>query len=134
MCLNAHELFDGLDLWFEATVRVLRVWLGSISLTSRLQNVPNTYKVCSSHPANLRVFSPIPTEVTFKSTDSLIPLPNAHYLKVHAACAKVAHLSGAAEYLETILDEWEERPVLASDGGSAEMLSFVLARAVVAAR
>lgn len=84
----------------------------------------------SNDPENLKVFSQIPTEVTFKSTNPSIPLPNAHYLKVHAACAKVAHLSGVAEYLETILDEWEERPVLAGDGGSAEMLSFVLARGV----
>ncbi|KAG8947556.1 hypothetical protein FRC04_010606 [Tulasnella sp. 424] len=70
MSLTTHELFDRLELWFEATI--------------------------------------------------------------HAACVKVAHLSGAARYLEIILKEWEERPVLGSDGGSADMLSFLLARAVIA--
>lgn len=79
----------------------------------------------------LLVDPPIPPQVTLASTDPLIALPNSHYLRIHAACAKVAHLSGAAEYLETILHEWEERPVLASDGGSADVLSFLLARAAL---
>ncbi|KIO15597.1 hypothetical protein M407DRAFT_237050 [Tulasnella calospora MUT 4182] len=111
MCLSAHELFDKLELWFEAT------------------NVPNTYNMCSNDEGNFELVNPpVLRQVTLSSTSDLIPLPNSHYLRIHAACAKVAHLSGAAEYLETILDEWEERPVLASDGGSADMLSFLLAR------
>ncbi|KAG8919217.1 hypothetical protein FRC01_001407 [Tulasnella sp. 417] len=116
MSLNAHELFDRLQLWFEAT------------------DVPNTYNLCSNDEANFGFLYPLKSrQVTLTSTDQMIPVPNSHYLKIHAACAKVAHLSGAAEYLETILNESEERPVLASDGGSADMLSFLLARTVVAA-
>ncbi|KIO21020.1 hypothetical protein M407DRAFT_219453 [Tulasnella calospora MUT 4182] len=111
MCSSAHELFDRLQLWFEAT------------------DAPNTYNMCSNDEGNFNlVLPPILRQVTLKSTNPSIPLPNSDYLRIHAACAKVAHLSGAAEYLETILNEWEERPVLASDGGSADMLSFLLAR------
>ncbi|KAG8925239.1 hypothetical protein FRC00_004177 [Tulasnella sp. 408] len=112
MCESAHKLFDQLQLWFEAT------------------DVPNTYNICTNNKGNFAlVDSPVPRQVTFESTNTSISLPNSHYLRIHAACAKVARLSGAAEYLETILNEWEERPVLASDGGSADMLSFLLARA-----
>ncbi|KAG9044207.1 hypothetical protein FS837_008621 [Tulasnella sp. UAMH 9824] len=113
MCTSAHKLFDQLKLWFEAT------------------DVPNTYSICTNNKGNfVLVNPPVPPQVTFESTDPSIPLPNSHHLRIHAACAKVAHLSGAAEYFETILNEWEERPVLASDGGSADMLSFLLARAL----
>ncbi|KIO25599.1 hypothetical protein M407DRAFT_75508 [Tulasnella calospora MUT 4182] len=116
MVHSAHDLFDKLQLWFEAT------------------DVPNTYNMRSNREGNFRlVLPPIRRQVTLTSTNPSIPLPNSNYLKIHAACAKVAHLSGAAEYLETILNEWEERPVLASDGGSADILSFLLSRAMVAA-
>ncbi|KAG8964631.1 hypothetical protein FRC05_003744 [Tulasnella sp. 425] len=115
MCFSAHDLFDNLELWFEAT------------------GDPNTYKICSNDPRNFDlVLPPIPPQVTLQSTNPSIPLPNSHFLRIHAACARIAHLSGAAEYWETILEEWEERAVLASDGGSADMLSFLLARAVAA--
>lgn len=116
MCFSAHDLFDKLELWFEAT------------------DAPNTYKMRSNNPRFLEIcYPPIPPQVTLQSTDPLIPLPNSHFLRIHAACARIAHLSGAAEYWETILEEWEERPVLASDGGSADMLSFLLAHVAVAA-
>jgi len=29
----------------------------------------------------------------------LLPLPNPAYLNLHAACCRIAHMSGAAEYL-----------------------------------
>ncbi|KAG8894538.1 hypothetical protein FRC00_008795 [Tulasnella sp. 408] len=115
MSLDVRELFGTLQLWFEAT------------------DVPNTYKLCSTDDIIFTLFNPpIPRQVTLESTNSSIPLPNSDYLKIHGACAKVAHLSGATEYLKAILNEWEERPVLASDGGSADMLSFLLARVLVA--
>ncbi|KAG8938888.1 hypothetical protein FRC04_007344 [Tulasnella sp. 424] len=115
MCQIVRELFDRLELWFEAT------------------DVPNTYRMCSNNPATFKLaLPPIPPKVTLRSTNSSIALPRSDYLRIHAACAKIAHLSGAAEYFQTILKEWEERPVLASDGGSADVLRFLLARAVPA--
>ncbi|EIW65116.1 uncharacterized protein TRAVEDRAFT_110998, partial [Trametes versicolor FP-101664 SS1] len=52
-------------------------------------------------------------------------LPDPRYLRLHAACARVAHLSGAAECIAKILRE-EAIKVLASDGGSSSLLNYIL--------
>lgn len=57
--------------------------------------------------------------VTFSTPDpERLPLPDPRYLALHAACARVAHMSGAAEYIDRIFREMEETGVLANDGGS----------------
>ena len=53
-------------------------------------------------------------------------MPDPRYLALHAACARVAHLSGAAEYIERRYRELEDIKVLARNGTSADMLSFAL--------
>ena len=58
------------------------------------------------------------------------PLPNPKYLAIHAACCRVAHMSGAAEYLDGILRDMEELQVLSEDGASADVLAFALHRHV----
>ncbi|KAI6016144.1 hypothetical protein BKA83DRAFT_4060420, partial [Pisolithus microcarpus] len=50
--------------------------------------------------------------------------PNPIYLAIHAACAKVAHLSGAAEHIENVLRRLENTRVLAEDGRSSELLLY----------
>ena len=55
-----------------------------------------------------------------------LPLPNPRYLEIHAACCRVAHMSGAAEYFDRMIRDVEETRVLAEDGGSAEVLFHVL--------
>ena len=37
-----------------------------------------------------------------------LPLPNPIYLSIHATCCRVAHLSGAGEYIEKILEDLED--------------------------
>lgn len=64
--------------------------------------------------------------VTLTSTDERIPLPDPRYLKVHAACAKIAHLSGAGEYILKLERDMEEMDVLAEDGGSMNVLEYAL--------
>lgn len=67
------------------------------------------------------------TQVDFTTSDPVKrPLPDPRYLKLHAACARVAHLSGAAEYIDQILREEEVTQVLAVDGGSSELLNHIL--------
>ena len=61
-----------------------------------------------------------------KSARPDLPLPNPNYLKIHAACGRVAHLSGAGEYIEKILEDLEDIRVLSKDGPSAHLLSFAL--------
>jgi hypothetical protein len=62
----------------------------------------------------------------FKSTQSNLTLPNPAYLRIHAACCRVAHLSGAGEYVDKFLEDLEDTRVLSKDGSSAHILSFVL--------
>jgi len=104
--LNLHSLFDNLKLWFE-----------------KVQGVPNTYNVCTLNPHQSVLASlPHPRQVNFTTTTDM-ELPDSRYLKLHAAICRVAHLSGAAGYLEECDREYEERPhVMAYDGSSARML------------
>ncbi|KAI6033300.1 hypothetical protein EDC04DRAFT_2213753 [Pisolithus marmoratus] len=93
----------------------------------RLENIwftetgrPNEYKLEGVHAY---VTSRYPTYVTFSTPDpKKLPLPSPTYLAIRAAFAKVAHLSGAVEYIEKILRRLEGTLVLAEDGGSAELL------------
>ena len=55
----------------------------------------------------------------------------ASYPQIHAACAKVAHLSGAAEYINVEkmlarLDELEDLRVLSKDGTSVQAPEYAL--------
>ncbi|KAG9026895.1 hypothetical protein FRB95_008348 [Tulasnella sp. JGI-2019a] len=110
--MTVHTLFDQLILWFEPE-----------------GDIPNQYRVCLKREINLGL--PNPPVVTFTSSDPRIPLPNARFLKLHAACVKVANLSGASEYIESMLRDVEEIEVLASDGTSADVLEFALARSSI---
>ncbi|PIL37756.1 hypothetical protein GSI_01450 [Ganoderma sinense ZZ0214-1] len=77
MVFNVCDNFDTLDLWFEP-----------------IEGVPNRYRIRS-----LLVISPEIAdgqEVTFQSADSRLALPNPEYLRIHAACCRVANLSGAS--------------------------------------
>ena len=56
----------------------------------------------------------------------VLPVPSREYLALHAACANVAHLSGAAEYMDSVIREMEETSVLSSDGASAAVLEHVI--------
>jgi len=48
--------------------------------------------------------------------NSSLDLPSPKYLRLHAACAKVAHLSGASEAIDMIYRDLDETKVLAKDG------------------
>ena len=60
----------------------------------------DTYRVVAVDPglASFRHLPANPT-TTFTSSDPSLPLPNCEYLKLHAAVCRVAHMSGAADYL-----------------------------------
>lgn len=97
-------------------------------LNRHVQNIPNTYRACATHPFYL---ADVPNRVvTFTSTDDALALPDPRYLKLHAAVCRVAHMSGAAEYLNSYDREQEERGVMAHDGTSAEYLMAKLSSVV----
>ncbi|KAH9175942.1 hypothetical protein EDB89DRAFT_1847074 [Lactarius sanguifluus] len=69
--------------------------------------------------------------ITLTSEDPRLPLPNPDYLEIHAACCRVAHLSGAGEYMDKVLEDLEDTRVLSEDGSTAHMLSFALQKEAI---
>lgn len=65
-------------------------------------------------------------EFTNSSPNNVLPMPSKHYLKLHAACAKVANMSGTAEYLKKLEEDREAGTVLAFDDSSANVLDNAL--------
>ncbi|KAF8266448.1 hypothetical protein EI94DRAFT_1830627 [Lactarius quietus] len=102
---DVHDFFDRLMLWFEKT------------------DTPNCYNVRTT--LSPRFFEP--RQVTFTTPHPVkLPLPSPELLALHATCAQVAHLSGASEYIDRILEDMEETRVLAHDGTSSEVLHYAL--------
>jgi len=85
------------------------------------QDTPHTYHLGGKSRYALR-FNPT---VTFSTTTGL-PLPDRRYLRVHAACAKVANMSGAGEFIDRMLRDMEDIRVLAADGSSADLFHHAL--------
>ncbi|CDO74379.1 hypothetical protein BN946_scf184816.g2 [Trametes cinnabarina] len=107
--MRIHHMFDKLKLWFEA-----------------VEGQPNCYNIELAPSLGRPPF--IPRRVQFVSHHPGLPLPSPRYLEVHAACCRIAHMSGAAEYLDLIYRRMEELQVLANNGGSADVLTFALHR------
>lgn len=55
-----------------------------------------------------------------------LPLPDPRLLALHAACVRVAHMSGAAQTLDELDRDFESTSVLAPDGASAHLLYMKL--------
>lgn len=97
---------DQLKVWFVAT------------------NVENRYKLEAAEPFILNNY---PEYVTFKAPDSVkFPVPSVAYLAIHAACAKVAHLSGAGAYIDKFYRDMDDSTTLDPSGASAEMLKHAI--------
>ncbi|KIJ55227.1 hypothetical protein M422DRAFT_23837 [Sphaerobolus stellatus SS14] len=106
MELNLRQRFHNLRIWFTPTDHL------------------NQYKLEARYPFLLTGYSPL---VTFTTSDERnLPVPNPAYLALHASCAKVAHLSGAAEYIDQVLSDMEEAGVLSADGASADVLEHAI--------
>ena len=90
------------------------------------QKEENKYMLRASDPIVLRGF---PEYVTFTTPDpARLPVPSPKYLAIHAACAEIAHLSGAAKCINKHYRDMEEQTTLDSDGASAELLAEAIRR------
>jgi len=124
---SVHSLFDQLKFWFTATVRSTN--LGSFDCANVLyggtyQNEVNKYKLEAISPFHLLGY---PQHVIFTTPhEDKLPVPSPTYLAIHAACAKVAHLSGARECVDKLYRDMEECQTLAPDGSSASMLEHAI--------
>ena len=84
----------------------------------------NSYRIGKAvHQLGALLHLPPNPIITFTSTDPSLPLPNPEDLKLHAAVCRVAHLSGAAGYLDQEDRDVDRIGVLARDGSSANLLA-----------
>ncbi|EPQ58694.1 hypothetical protein GLOTRDRAFT_137330 [Gloeophyllum trabeum ATCC 11539] len=95
---STHHLhFDSLEVWF-APVKNAQ---GEVQ--------PNLYDICCKYGASdLRALG-FQQRVAFREIvmDRVhVPPPDARILALHAACARIAHLSGAAESCAGTLRQW----------------------------
>ncbi|KAL6309709.1 hypothetical protein BKA93DRAFT_280419 [Sparassis latifolia] len=70
---------------------------------------PHRYRVCAVHTfyiLNLG-FQTSKLQIQLTIADSVFPIPDPHLLILHAACAKVANFSGAAEYVDAIFKDMD---------------------------
>ncbi|KAJ3906631.1 hypothetical protein F5879DRAFT_876955 [Lentinula edodes] len=105
-----HDSFDRLELWFEATDNEHEYFIKTTDETNRL-------------------LSELNGPITLTSSDPNVPLPDPKLLAFHAAACRVAYLSGATEYMEEILRDFERLNVLAEDGGSLAILEHAFFQA-----
>ncbi|KAH7887231.1 hypothetical protein F5I97DRAFT_1807702 [Phlebopus sp. FC_14] len=99
---NQHDWFDRLEMYFEATEE------------------KNRYNITNFWSANLT------KKVTLTSTNPQLPLPSPELLALHATCAKVAHFSGASEYIDELDRDKDALKVLSANGESADILAHAL--------
>ncbi|KAF5376150.1 hypothetical protein D9615_007748 [Tricholomella constricta] len=103
---DMHDAFDRLKFYLEATSQKDRY--------------------------EAKFFGPIPLRdarqfVTFTTKDpEYLPVPAPELLALHATCCKVAHLSGAAEWIDMVYRDADEIGVLAPDGTSGDVLGYAL--------
>lgn len=95
---DPHALFDDLALWFE-----------------EIPGQRNTHAVKTLFPTSLN------RVVTF-GTPTELELPDPRYLRLHATICRVAHMLGAARYVDLLSEEVETTKVLANDGSSGDLL------------
>jgi hypothetical protein len=97
-----QSLFDELNIWFVSTVRSNYYRLpddADMLFNENWQNEENKYKLDS--PYDGIFVRDFPEYVTYTTPDPVkYPVPSREYLETHAACAKVAHLSGAGECID----------------------------------
>ena len=98
---------------------------------------PNRYKVCVFHESDERYIrrnfvgpkdhvDGAPMVVELASSYQEAPPPDPQLLALHATCARVAHMSGAAKFFNQMQWDAEETDVLAFDGSSAGLLSSLI--------
>ena len=65
--------------------------------------------------------------VKFSTSDPKnLPVPARDLLALHAIFCKVAHLSGATEYIDEIYCDADNLGVLSADGTSGDILNYML--------
>jgi hypothetical protein len=105
-----HFFLEVLEIWFEAIVSGLGIYTPH---TEGLQDdQDNTYAIRARKKGALHLCRA--NQITLTSQHLDLPLPNLTFLAIHAACCRIAALSGATEYLNKTLHGKEEVVMLGS--------------------
>ncbi|EEB95989.1 hypothetical protein MPER_04952 [Moniliophthora perniciosa FA553] len=118
MSVGWHPLFDSLDLWLEGTStenELIESHFDQYDI--RLAMEEGWWNGRPNH--SRRPF-------TIDNETRTLPLPDPQILAVHAICARVDQMSGAAKYMLLRDSELEDSTVLAEDGSSAALLNELL--------
>lgn len=92
------------------------------------QDITDTYHVIHAEgPAVLhlvgghgRIRSPVVFE-SYTLGDFVIPTPDPKFIALHAACARIAHMSGAAECLRELYRDTEDISVMTEPDAAYEL-------------
>jgi hypothetical protein len=131
-----HELFDELNIWLTplevGLVSPLSVCRGLTAVT-RLQDhgnvVTNQYKVNCSVNDYYPHFHPTVTFGTHALPNGkTIEPPSPQLTALHAVCAQIAHISGAAERLEETFRDTEDIPIMTATPNSVNELIHALTK------
>jgi len=114
-----HRKFDILELWFEHTEQPHRYRI-CVSKQGHESFIRKTFQRPRPHVVGAPLF------VEFTSQFENAPPPDPLLLALHATCARVAQMSGAAEHFDKLESDEEEIKVLARDGSNAALLSHLL--------
>ncbi|KAA1470023.1 hypothetical protein DENSPDRAFT_667668 [Dentipellis sp. KUC8613] len=122
-----HELTGNMIYRLENVLTLgldLRVWFESLCLWfEAVEGETHCYHIRTVSPCYL--VPPLPPQICFVAQNKL-PLPCPKYLAIHAACCRIAHMSGATEYVGRVYREEEKLGVLATEGNSAYVLDMLL--------
>ena len=97
------------------------------------ENEREVLKTVCPRPATCVTFKVDPDSAAFcKENGTALPeLPSRDLIGLRAACARVAHMSGAAEQIDQSYRDEEDTTVMANDGSTGDLLSSLLnARAI----
>ncbi|KAF8189031.1 hypothetical protein BJ912DRAFT_1042402 [Pholiota molesta] len=120
--LNAFRVgFDAFAFWFAETVPPPHTasldpltrptpsqYRPFYPVRPRTLPVINTCELESACAHDLRDYYYYPSTITLTTPDVRPPLPSPKYLAIHAACARVAPHSGAAEWIRRVYQEMDE--------------------------
>ncbi|KAF8872013.1 hypothetical protein CPB84DRAFT_1899544 [Gymnopilus junonius] len=101
-----HMDFNTLKVWFLATTEKEKYKL----------EAADSYVLCD-YLEYVTFFMPDPVN---------LPVPSPAYLMIHPACAKVSHLSGAAECIDKFYQDMDDSMTLDPNGASVETLEHTL--------
>jgi hypothetical protein len=96
---NFAIFFETLKVWFEAIVSGLGIFTPRAECLQDDQD--NTYAIQAMIELMLRSCRENPITLTSQHSD--LPLPDRTFLTIHAACCRIADLSGARKYIEKTL-------------------------------